>query len=372
MEKTNPVGYRFKIFSQGSPAVPYLSLVNFKNVAIESLAYALPDEVWTSADLERRLSELYERLRLPEGRLELMTGIKERRFWSADTPASVASAAAGEAVLKKSSFQRDEMDLLIHAAVCRDRLEPATAAYVHGLLKLPGKTQIFDVSNACLGFLNAMVVAGSMIESGQIERALICSGENGRSLVENTLAQLQDPALTRQSIKPYFANLTIGAGAVAAVLCRKGLVQEPRPLMTAAVVETDTSHNALCQGDSSGDGLEMLTDSEELLFAGIGVATRAWERFTAATGWSAQTPDRIITHQVGRAHTRELFKALNLDMSKDFSTFETLGNVGSVSCPITLAKAVEAGGYRVGQRAALLGIGSGLSSLMMAVEWPAS
>lgn len=344
--------------------------MNFENVAIESLAYALPDEVWTSAHIEEKLSGLYERLRLPEGRLELMTGIRERRFWPSHTPASVASAEAGEAVLAKSTFQRDAIDLLIHSAVCRDRLEPATAAYVHGLLKLPGKTQIFDVSNACLGFLNAVVVAGSMIESGQIERALICSGENGRPLVENTLAQLQNAELTRQSIKPYFANLTIGAGAVAAVLCRKDLVSEPRPLVTAAVVETDTSHNALCQGDSSGDALEMMTDSEELLVAGIGVATRAWERFLAATGWTAQTPDRIITHQVGRAHTRELFKALDLDLKKDFSTFETLGNVGSVSCPITLAKAMEEGAYGVGQRAALLGIGSGLSSLMMAVEWP--
>ena len=50
--------------------------MNFNNVAIESLAYALPDEVWTSADVEAKLAPMYERLRLPEGRLELMTGIQ--------------------------------------------------------------------------------------------------------------------------------------------------------------------------------------------------------------------------------------------------------------------------------------------------------
>ncbi|MGJ8649910.1 MAG: 3-oxoacyl-ACP synthase III [Opitutaceae bacterium] len=344
--------------------------MNFSNVAIESMAYALPDEVWTSADVEAKLADVYQRLRLPEGRLELMTGIKERRFFPAGTPASVASAKAGEAVLAKTAFKREQMDLLIHSAVCRDRLEPATASYVHGLLGLSGGTQIFDISNACLGFLNAMVVAGSMIESGQIERALICSGENGRPLVENTLRQLQNPELTRKTIKPYFANLTIGAGAVAAVLCRKDLAPASTPLLTAAVVETDTSHNELCQGDSAGDSLEMLTDSEELLVAGIGVATRAWARFVEATGWTADTPDRVITHQVGKAHTRELFSALGLDLAKDFTTFETLGNVGSVSCPITLARAMEAGAYGPGQKAALLGIGSGLSSLMLAVEWP--
>jgi len=344
--------------------------MNFKNVAIESLAYALPDEVWTSADVEAKLAPVYERLHLPEGRLELMTGIKERRFFPAGSRASEASAQAGEAVLNKSAFDRSEIDLLIHSAVCRDRLEPATAAYVHGLLGLPGKTQIFDVSNACLGFLNAMVIAASMIESGQIERALIVSGENGRPLVEHTLQQLLNPELTRKSIKPYFANLTIGAGAVGAVLCHKNLAPESCPLVTAAVVETDSSANQLCQGDSAGDALEMLTDSEELLVAGIGVATRAWTRFVEATGWTAETPDRVITHQVGKAHSRELFKALGLDLAKDYTTFETLGNVGSVSCPITLARAIEDGVFVAGQKAALLGIGSGLSSLMMAVEWP--
>jgi len=116
----------------------------------------------------------------------------------------------------------------------------------------------------------------------------------------------------------------------------------------------------------------MLTDSEELLVAGIGVATRAWAQFVETTGWDAASPDCVITHQVGKAHSRELFKALGLDLAKDFTTFETLGNVGSVSCPITLAKAIEAQAYQPGMKAALLGIGSGLSSIMMAVEWPQS
>lgn len=343
--------------------------MKFKNVAIETLDYALPEEIWTSADIESKLAPMYQRLGLPEGRLELMTGIKERRFWSVGTQPSDASAAAGKAVLEKTSFDRSEIDLLIHSAVCRDRLEPATAAYVHGLLDLTGKTQIFDLSNACLGFLNAMVVAGSMIESEQVERVLIVSGEDGRPLVENTVQQLLNRDLTRKTIKPFFANLTIGSGAVGALLCRKDLASKACPLLTAAAAETDSSANKLCQGDSAGDALEMMTDSEELLIAGIHVAKRAWKRFTEITGWTAETPDCIITHQVGKAHSRELFKALNLDLGKDYTTFETFGNVGSVSCPITLARAIEAGRFVAGQKAALLGIGSGLSSLMMAVEW---
>ena len=62
-------------------------------------------------------------------------------------------------------------------------------------------------------------------------------------------------------------------------------------------------------------------------------------------------------------------EALGLDLARDFSTFETLGNTGSVALPATLALAAEAGAVKAGERVALLGIGSGLNCLMLALEW---
>jgi 3-oxoacyl-[acyl-carrier-protein] synthase-3 len=50
--------------------------MRYQRVCLEAIGYTLPDEVVTSAELERRLAPAYERLRLPEGRLELMTGIR--------------------------------------------------------------------------------------------------------------------------------------------------------------------------------------------------------------------------------------------------------------------------------------------------------
>ena len=94
--------------------------MHFENVCIESLALAFPDEVWTSADIEEKLRPLYERLKLPTGRLELMTGIRERRMWPTGTRPSDASAAAGRAVLAKSALGADKIQLFIHAAVSRD------------------------------------------------------------------------------------------------------------------------------------------------------------------------------------------------------------------------------------------------------------
>ncbi len=344
--------------------------MKFAQVCIESLAVVLPEEVWTSAQIEERLRPLYERLKLPFGRLELMTGIQARRVWPPATRPSAASAAAGRAVLEKSSLRADQVELFIHAAVSRDMLEPATAAFAHHQIGLPAGAQIFDVSNACLGFLNALATAAAMIESGQIKCAMVAAGENGRPLVENTLRTLLDRPLDRNQIKPYFANLTIGCGAVAAMVCHRSLASGHAHRLLGGVTRAATRHSELCQGDTADAGsLAMQTDSEQLLVAGVGLARETWLEFQRATGWDERTVTRFIGHQVGATHRRKLFEALGLDLAKDFSTFETLGNMGSVSLPATLAAAVDAGAVAPGDRVALFGIGSGLNCMMLALEW---
>jgi len=343
--------------------------MRFSKVRIEALAVALPEEILSSAAIEEQLRPLYERLKLPFGRLELMTGIRERRVWPHATRPSDASAAAGKAVFATSQLKPEQVELFIHAAVSRDMLEPATASFAHRKIGLPATAQIFDVSNACLGFLNSLTVAASMIESGQIRCALVVAGEHGRPLVEQTLRTLREGNLTRNEIKPFFANLTIGSGAVGALICHESLAPNGHKLL-GGVARAATQHSDLCQGDTHGaEALAMQTDSEQLLVAGVELARATWEDFTTTTGLRADTTDRFICHQVGSVHRRKLYETLGLDMSKDFSTFETLGNMGSVSLPATLALAAQQGEVKAGNRVGLLGIGSGLNCLMLALEW---
>jgi acyl-CoA:acyl-CoA alkyltransferase len=343
--------------------------MRFENVVIESLAYELPPEVWSSADIEARLAPLYDRLKLPVGRLELMTGIRERRFWPEPIAPSSASAMAGKRVLAASQIRPEQIEVLVHAAVCRDMLEPATASFVHRELGLAPSVQVFDISNACLGFLNALTLLGGLIESGQIQCGLITVGEDGRPLVEQTIATLLREPHSRNAIKPYFANLTIGSAAVAAVVCHRSLAPNGHRLV-GGVGRAATQHNDLCQGDRAhGDSLVMQTDSEQLLIAGVQLAQETWSAFKSEIGWSETTPARFVCHQVGSMHRRALYEKLGLDVSRDFSTFEMLGNTGSAALPITLARAVEAGAVKPGDDVALLGIGSGINCLMLAVRW---
>ena len=98
-------------------------------------------------------------------------------------------------------------------------------------------------------------------------------------------------------------------------------------------------------------------------------AGATWNDFLAELGWQPDEIDVFFCHQVGQAHARLLFENLRIDPAKNFETLPLMGNTGSVSAPVTMAMGIEQGIFSKGQRAALLGIGSGINCLMLGVEW---
>ncbi|MDX1944623.1 MAG: 3-oxoacyl-ACP synthase III [Pirellulaceae bacterium] len=344
--------------------------MRYQNVCLESLGYAVPDEIVTSDEIERRLAPLYQRLRLPEGRLELMSGIRERRLWPRDMRPSQQSIVSGRMAIAQAGIDPRQIGCLIHASVCRDQLEPASACGVHHALDLPQQCQVLDVSNACLGLLNGMVLVANMIELGQIRAGLVVGTEDSRALLESTIDALNaDQTLTRDSVKPAFASLTIGSASAAVLLVHKDLSRTGHRL-AAAAVRAHTSHHELCMGgNESGAGILMQTDSEKLLAEGLATGAATFTDFLATSGWSRAEIHKSICHQVGGTHRKLMLQSLGLPEGSDYVTFPWLGNTGSVALPITLALAAENRFLAPGDNVSLLGIGSGINSVMVALEW---
>jgi 3-oxoacyl-[acyl-carrier-protein] synthase III len=345
-------------------------MISYSQVCLDTFGYELPPRIITSEEIETRLSDVYERLHLPAGRLELMSGIRERRLWRDGTRPSEAATFAGQKVLEKADIDPKEIDCLIFTSVSRDMLEPATASFVHNNLGLPESALIFDISNACLGFLDGMIMLGNMIELGQVRNGLIVSGETAEELLESTLQTLvSDKSLSRKSIKPAFASLTIGSGSMG-LFMRKTEKGESKPRLIRGAWRANTRHSNLCHGDQSGANTTLMaTNSEELLHKGVETALMTWQEFSLLKGWGGDDIDRFFCHQVGSAHAKLLFTSLGLQPEKNFETLASLGNVGSVSAPVTMAMAIEQGEFKPGQKGALLGIGSGINCMMLGVEW---
>src|SRR2546426_5415869 len=147
--------------------------MRYSNVCIESIGYELPKHVVTSAEIEARLSPLYDRLQLTYGRWEMMSGIGGGRFWDDGVNPSDAAALAGRKALDQAGVLGHEIECILNCSVSRDFLEPATASIVHERLKISPKAALFDISNACLGMLNGMAVLAHKIELGQSTRGLL-------------------------------------------------------------------------------------------------------------------------------------------------------------------------------------------------------
>lgn len=346
-------------------------MASFSHVCLHTFGYELPPRRLTSDDIEKRLEPLYRRLKLPEGRLEMMSGIRERRLWEQGTRPSQAASRAGRNTIDAAGIDPGAVQCLIFSSVSRDMMEPATASFVHHALGLPPHCLVLDVSNACLGFLDGMVLLGNMIELGQVENGLIVSGETAEELIESTTQSLiQDSTLTRKTIKSAFASLTIGSGAVGLYMCRRTRETEDRPRLVHGSWLANTQFSDLCLGGQSApETTLMATDSEELLIQGIETAHKTWELFSAESGWREKDIDCYFCHQVGTAHARLLFERLGLTSHKNFETLAFLGNVGSVSAPITMAMAIEQNRFARNMRGAMLGIGSGINCMMLGIEW---
>jgi acyl-CoA:acyl-CoA alkyltransferase len=350
--------------------------MKFQNVYLEALGYTIPREKWTSSEIEHRLIPIYERLKLPTGRLELMTGIGERRFWPVGTRPSTLSVASCHNAIEAAGIDRSKIGLLIHGSVCRDFLEPATACTVHHQVGLPADCVIYDVSNACLGILNGVLQAANMIELRQVEAALVVGSEGGRQLVETTIDSLNtDCRWNRKTIKDAIASLTIGSASCAILLTNESLSKTGNRLVGGAV-RAHTQFNALCQSDHDQAGANfqplMSTDSNELLVQGVQTGVATFDKFLQNTNWNRGDIDHTVCHQVGIAHQKLMLKSLELPAEKDFVTYPWLGNTGAAALPISLAFAAKEGCLQPDRKVALLGIGSGINSIMLGVNWKKS
>jgi acyl-CoA:acyl-CoA alkyltransferase len=113
----------------------------------------------------------------------------------------------------------------------------------------------------------------------------------------------------------------------------------------------------------------MTTHAGDVLRHGVELATRTYRSFLEKIGLTNQQIDKVICHQVGSSNRDMILKTLGIEHAKDFSTFEYLGNIGTVSLPLTAALAEEREFLAPGDRVGFLGIGSGLNCMMLGLEW---
>jgi 3-oxoacyl-[acyl-carrier-protein] synthase-3 len=342
------------------PALPGNIYFRIRNSAILSVTAVDAPIVATSESFDERLAETYERTGVRPGMLAVVAGIEERRWWPEDVSFADAAAMAGAKAIAEAGIDPRRFGLMIDSSVCRDHLEPSKAVAVHHQLGLASSCLTFDLANACLGFVNAIQLASTMIDAGQIEYALIVDGEGSRRPQEATIDRLRGLETTRADILDNFATLTLGSGGAAMVLGRASEHPEGHRFV-GGVGRAATQHNRLCVGDLE----KMTTDSRGLLEAAVTLAVDTWRDASAEFDW--RDLDAYVIHQVSKVHTAAITSSLEIDPDRTPVIFPTRGNIGPASVPFTLA--LNSASFEAGQRIACMGIGSGLNSAVIEIAW---
>ncbi|MCG8379951.1 MAG: 3-oxoacyl-ACP synthase III, partial [Proteobacteria bacterium] len=359
------------------------------------------------------------------GQLEALTGISERRWWEKGHILSDGAAVAARKALEQSNVDARDIEALIYTGVCRENFEPATACAVAAQLGVSDDANIYDISNACLGVMNGIIDIANRIELKQIRAGMVVSCETSREIIEIMIERMLNKR-TMDMFTNSLATLTGGSGAAAVLLtdgsfdnkethrliggvnqaapehhklCRWGVTMTPQaigdlvfspdkllaaidqvmepeviPSVMKDVMTSDKLPPALASimpKDSLPNAVSeiMQTDSVAVLKHGAKLGVKTWGAFLSKMGWARDQVDKVICHQVGEGHRDTILKELGIAPEKDFSTYKYLGNIGTVSVPLTAAIAEQRQFLKKGDRVGFLGIGSGLNCLMLGWEW---
>lgn len=149
------------------------------NAVITGVGGYVPDYILTNEELSRMVDTSDEWI-------QTRVGIKERRILKEEgLGASYMARKACKQLLKKTGADPDSIDALLVSTTTPDYPFPSTASIVVGKLGLKNAFA-FDMSCACCGFIYALDMATSMIQSGRYKKVIVCSAEKMSSIVDWT------------------------------------------------------------------------------------------------------------------------------------------------------------------------------------------
>jgi 3-oxoacyl-[acyl-carrier-protein] synthase-3 len=157
----------------------YSKMSNKTTAAITAVGGYVPEDRLTNFDLEKMVDTTDEWIRT-------RTGIEERRILKGEGKAtSDMVVPVIQEICRKRGIDPMEIDCVIVATVTPDMVFPATANIACD--KAGAKNAFgFDVSAACSGFLYALTLGSSLIESGRYKKVIVAGADKMSAIVDYT------------------------------------------------------------------------------------------------------------------------------------------------------------------------------------------
>ena len=331
------------------------------NSRILGLGHHLPERVVTNQDLTRLMDT-------SEEWIEQRTGIRERRFISADMGGADLGERAAREALREAGIAAGDLDLVILGSLSPDIDFPGTASLLQRKLGVRGMP-VMDVRNQCSGFVYMLAVADAWIRSGDARYVLVVGAE-----IHSTGLDLS--TLGRE------VAVIFGDGAGAAVL---GPEPDPRRGILSTHLHSEGKYAEKLMVEAPSSRVrprvteDMLDQPGSRLWPrmeGRYVFKHAVTRFPeviqealAAHGYTPADLDLLIPHQANLRISQLVAMGLELPEEKVFNNIQRYGNTTAASIPIALHEAVQEGRVRPGALVCLAAFGAGFTWGAALMRW---
>ncbi|GAB2028204.1 3-oxoacyl-[acyl-carrier-protein] synthase III C-terminal domain-containing protein [Lactovum odontotermitis] len=286
---------------------------------------------------------------------------KERRYriTGTETQLSLLVESAKKA-LEAANLTIDDIDVIVGAVAVGLQPIPCTAALVHEQLKPSKNIPAFDINSTCTSFITALDIISNQLEIGRYQRALIVSGDT--------------PSIALNKNERHSFEL-FGDGAVSAVIQRSEASQilyaNQLTLSAGAhLTEIVGGLTTLPSYDFRSDIQEKYQfhmEGRKILKMAVGLVEEGISDLEKA-GFPVAEIDMVVPHQASKA-LGLIMQHIGVPKDKYINLVDEYGNMVSASIPFSLAKAVETGSIKRGDKVLLIGTAAGLTLNALLIKY---
>jgi 3-oxoacyl-[acyl-carrier-protein] synthase-3 len=267
---------------------------------------------------------------------------------------------SGREALRVAGFDPTQIELIVVATATPDRVFPAVACMVQNELGAE-RAAAFDLSAGCSGFVYALSVASSMLQSGAIQNALVIGSDALTHIIDwsdrNTCILFGDGA------GAFFLQADDQPGGILAF--ELGADGSGGELLTGPMV--GNTYEPAVGNDLSHDYIYM--NGRAVFRFATRIMGTAAEHAIAKANLTTDDIDLFIPHQANVRIIESAAKQLKLPMDKVYVNIHRYGNTSAASIPVAWCEAIEEGRLQPGDRVVMVGFGAGLTWGAVVAQW---
>ena len=307
-----------------------MALIRINNVSIRGMAACAPSKVEENCEYPFFDDNEFDRI-IPS------IGIERRHVAKPGQTCSDFALRAAEQLLNELQWGRDSIDLLIFGSPSKDYIQPDTACILQGKLNLPNSTMAFDMTLGCTGWTYGMTTACSLLQTGNIKRALLLNGIMGTAescYYDKTGYPLFSDVGTATAIEydptasPIWCELgTIGKDYEAIIVPDGG---RRSPVTEESLKMKEYDKNVI------RTRLHTFMKGMEVFSFALKTAPESVDALLEFAGKMKEDVDFFFFHQANYYMVKKIIKKLKIDPAKAPFSLRNFGNTGACSIPFTM------------------------------------